>query len=198
MAFDDIEIEIKYALPVGALAQAKDKLENLAQYKGEKYQKDSYFVPTHENYFAAQYPYKWLRIRQDSKGTSINFKHFYPENVEVADHCVEYETHIADAEQMFKIFAALNCQPLIVVEKTRHTYVVEDKFEIVLDSVVDLGDYLEIEALKDLGGIEATRQTMIDFVTKELGLKEAMIDYRGYPYILMAKQGLTCDAHKAA
>ena len=62
-------------------------------------------------------------------------------------------------------------------------------FEISLDSVKELGHFIEIEAMKDFGGVEATREKLFEFA-KNLGVDTSNLDLRGYPYQLMKKKGL--------
>lgn len=78
---------------------------------------------------------------------------------------------------------------IIVVDKERSTYNYEDEFEIALDYVKELGYFIEIEAMKDFGGVEETREKLFEFA-KNLGLDISRIDKRGYPYLVMEKRGL--------
>lgn len=104
-------------------------------------------------------------------------------------HCDEFETEVTNRGRLEKILASLNFQTLITVHKERTTYRYQDEFEIALDTVKDLGNFIEIEALKDFGGITATRKAVEEFA-KNLGLNLANQDLRGYPYLLMKKFGL--------
>ena len=64
--------------------------------------------------------------------------------------------------------------------KKRLKYIYKNIFEIVLDKVDDLGYFIEIEALEDLGGIEETRRRVVAII-KDLAVKNFRQDLRGYP-----------------
>ena len=118
MGKSDIEIEIK--LPLINPDSVKVFLSKNAQsLSSNEYQKDTYYTPSHRDFLAVKYPYEWLRLRQSDKGASITYKHFYPENAKVTDYCDEFETDISTPSSVEKIFAALDFQELVVVEKTR-------------------------------------------------------------------------------
>ena len=61
--------------------------------------------------------------------------------------------------------------------------------EIALDKVRELGHFIEIEAKKNFGSIEATREKLFQFA-KDLGIDITKTDLRGYPFLLMEKKGL--------
>ena len=66
-------------------------------------------------------------------------------------------------QQINKIYKSrnfLDFKKVITVDKTREIYDCKD-FEVVLDNVKNLGNFLEIEAKKDLGGLEKTKQSLL-------------------------------------
>ena len=189
MANNDIEIEIKVPLDKDEFFVVKEKLEKIAKFVKDSSQRDAYFTPVHRNFVEPAYPFEWLSIRKRAGKCIINYKHFYPENVETFTHCDEFETEIPKAEQLEKIFLALNLRTLVTVEKQRKTYLYSDEFEIALDTVKELGHFIEIEAIKDFGSVEETRKKLFEFA-KALEIDISKTDKRGYPYLLMAKKGL--------
>jgi adenylate cyclase class 2 len=189
MVNNNIEIEIKIPLDEDIFFKVKEKLQKIAKFVKKSKQIDEYFTPAHRDFVEPKFPFEWLSIRKRGNKIILNYKHYYPENVEVTTHCDEFETEIKDPEQLEKIFSVLDFKKLVTVEKERETYICNDEFEIVLDKVKDLGFFIEIEAIKDFGSIENTREKLFEFA-KNLGIDVSKTDKRGYPYLLMKKKGL--------
>jgi adenylate cyclase class 2 len=189
MAADDTEIEIKLAVDEKTFLNIKDKLKKIAKFEKKSKQKDEYFTPAHRNFVEPAFPFEWLSIRERGNKAILNYKHFYPENVETFTHCDEYETEIQAPEKINKIFCALNLKKLITVKKERETYNYKNEFEIALDKVEELGFFIEIESTENLADVDKTRKKLFKFA-ESLGLDVSKADKRGYPYLLMEKTGL--------
>lgn len=189
MVKDDVEIEIKIPLSKSAFLKTKIKLKKIAKFSKRSHQIDEYFTPVHRNFVAPRYPFEWLSIRRRGDKVVLNYKHFYPENTKIFTHCDEFETEIAREDKLQKIFSALNFKILVTVDKIRETYISNDSFEIALDKVRGLGDFIEIEAKKNFGSIGVTREKLFEFA-KNLGIDITKTDLRGYPFLLMEKRGL--------
>jgi len=189
MASNDVEVEIKIQLDTATFSQIKERLKQLATFVKASQEVDDYYTPAHRDFLAPEFPFEWLRIRNKAGKTILNYKHWHPENTPHTTHCDEFETEVAKPEQLHKIFSALELKKMITVDKIRETYHYKDEFEIALDTVKELGHYIEIEALKDFGGIETTREKLLAFA-QQLGIDASQVDKRGYPFILMEKKGL--------
>ncbi len=189
MASNDIEVEIKIPLDKSTFLSVQEKLKQIATFVKSAQEIDDYYTPAHKNFLEPQYPFEWLRIRQKAGKTILTYKHFHPENVKDTTHCDEFETEVSSPEQLNKIFSSLNLKKLITVDKKRETYRFSDEFDIALDTVEELGNYIEIEAIKDFSSIDATREKLYE-MAKTLGITISKEDKRGYPYILMEKKGL--------
>jgi predicted adenylyl cyclase CyaB len=190
MANEHIEIEIKIPLDENSLLKVKEKLKKIARFEKSSKQIDEYFTPTHRNFVEPEIPLEWLSIRRRGDKNILNYKHWYLfGNSEVATHCDEFETEIKDSNQLKKIFSVLDFKKLVTVEKEREIYVYKDEFEISLDRVKELGHFIEIETIKNLGNIEETRKKLFEFA-KDLEIDISKTDKRGYPYLLMKKKGL--------
>ena len=187
MAHDNIEIEIKIHLDEASFLRIKDKLTKIALFDKVSRQVDEYFTPANRNFLEPEFPFEWMSIRNRSGKSILNYKHWYPENAEVTTHCDEIETEV-DGIQLKKIFSALNFKHLITVEKQREIYMFQDEFEIGLDTVKDLGFFIEIESIKDFGSVEKTRKKIFEFA-EILGIDHSR-ELRGYPFLLMKKKGL--------
>ncbi|MBT3406162.1 class IV adenylate cyclase [Candidatus Woesearchaeota archaeon] len=189
MASDNIEVEIKIPVSEMFFSSVKAVLKQKAKFAGVSNQTDEYFTLSNRDFVEPDYPFEWLSIRKRGNKAILNYKHFHPENVEITTHCDEYESEVANPEMIKKMFSELNIKSLIVVNKKRETYVFNDEFEIALDEVAELGFFVEIEALKDFGGVSLTRQKLEEFA-KQLGIDHIDTDKRGYPYLLLEKKGL--------
>ncbi|MBW2982036.1 class IV adenylate cyclase [Candidatus Woesearchaeota archaeon] len=177
------EIELKFRLYEKEFSKIKEKISKIAKFVKNISHKDQYISPPHKDFLKPKYPYEWLRIGERGGKTILNYKHFYPEEVEVHTHCDELEFE-GDAEQLRKLFSALNFKTNIIIEKQRETYNYDDEFEIAFDKVKKLGHFIEIEALKHAENVEKTREKLFEFA-KFLGIDIENSDNRGYPYLMM-------------
>lgn len=183
----DIEIEIK--LPLKNPEKLINELNSKAKQDGRDiFQKDSYYIPAHRNFLDNTYPYEWLRLRETSKGASLDYKHFHPENVEKTDYCDEFQTKVENVDALRKIFANLNFNEIIVVEKSRNTWNFKG-VEIAIDNVKDLGFYIELEAKKEFNDVKEAKQYLFD-VLSELNAEVGEEDIRGYPYLVLEKKNM--------
>ena len=178
MAHNNVEIEIKIQLTENNFSKVKEKLKQVAKFVKTSKQEDEYFTPVHRNFVEPKYPFEWLSIRKRGGKSILNYKHWHPENAETTTHCDEFETEISNPDSLNKIFSALDLKKLIVVEKERGVYTYNDEFEIGLDSVGGLGNFIEIEAIKDFGSVEKAREKLFEFA-KFLGVDISEPDKRG-------------------
>jgi len=178
----DVEIEIQVRISDTALLL--NFLNTKAEFKGEKYQKDEYYSPTHKNYLNKKPVEEWLRLRE-SKDNSITYKNWHYDEKGKSHYCDEYETRLDNIEQMRKIFEVLDIKTITIVEKTRKIWDYED-YEISLDSVKNLGDFVEIEYKgknKEVIPKDIT-DGMINLL-KTIGIKKIERNYVGYPFLLL-------------
>ncbi len=186
MANNDVELEIK--LPLKNPEEVKNFLgENAELISKDVFQKDTYFIPTHRNFLNTEYPFEWLRLRESDKGSSINYKHFYPENVKETDYCDEFESGISKVDTIKKIFRSLDIKEVVVVEKVRTTWMFEG-VEIVIDNVKGLGVYIELEATSHFEDPKEGKKFLYEILEK-LNAKVGGEDLRGNPFRLLEKQG---------
>ncbi|MFH0978380.1 MAG: class IV adenylate cyclase [Candidatus Woesearchaeota archaeon] len=186
---NNTEVEVKVQIDAQIAAKLKARLKEIAIFGKIAKQKDEYYTPAHRSFVEPEYPFEWLSIRQRGEITILNYKHFHPENAQVHTHCEEYETEVANPEQLRKIFISLDVKKLVTIEKERETYLYKDEFEVAIDKVKELGFYVEIEAKKDFGSVSAARKKIGEFA-KSIELDISSPDLRGYPYLLMEKKGL--------
>ncbi len=181
MAHGDIEIEIK--VMVENAKPIIDFLEKNGDYKGEARQIDEYFTPAHKDYLSTFPVKEWFRIREEKKGTSINYKNYHHDENGKSTFCDEFESSISNIGQVRKILNALGVKSLIKVDKLRKIWDYNE-YEVAIDEVVGLGTYVEIEfkgASKDYNKINGE---MVKFL-KDIGVGKIERIYQGYPFILL-------------
>jgi adenylate cyclase class 2 len=183
----DIEIEIQTRIEKSETL--KKFLEKEAQFISENRQIDEYFNPAHEDFTLAKPIEEWFRIRDEKNVFSINYKKWHYENG-IGKYADEFETTVGDKETARKLFIALDFKSLVTVDKTRRKYMYKD-FEVALDNVVGLGNFVEVEykGTSDNTPDEITKN-MIDFLKgQDCGTIE--LNNGGYPMLLLFPQ----DAH---
>ena len=183
----DTEIELK--LPLLNRSGVTQYLSQHAAFAFESFQHDVYYNPAHRNFLEDQGNVnEWLRIRIAGGKAQINYKDWQPHNAQFKTHCVEYETSADSYDQLKKIFNALNFTELVEVKKIRKVWNYGD-VEISIDSVEELGDFIELEYKGELDDIAAARSLLLQALT-DLQAKTQELDTRGYPYLLLEKHGL--------
>ncbi len=178
----DIEIEIQ--VKIENSKKLKKFLEKNASFQGETHQIDEYFSPSDENFIETRPVKKWLRLRKSNKCNFITFKNYYYDEKGKSIYCDEYETEIKDTKKIKSIFQALNYNSLIVVNKKRKVWNYKD-YEIVFDSVKNLGDFIEIE-YKGKKEVDPKKMNnkMIDFL-KSFDCGKIKRNHVGYPFLLL-------------
>ena len=89
---------------------------------------------------------------------------------------------------MKKIFNELNIISFALIHKNRNIYMCKnDKYEIALDKVENLGYFIEIEVKKIELDIEEERK-LLDDEAKKLNLNLDDVDQRGYPFYFIRNQ----------
>ena len=179
----DVEIEIQVSIENNK--PLINFLEKNADFKKESHQIDEYFSPTHRNFVEARPLKEWLRLRDSGGKYSINYKNWHYDKDGKGHHCDEYEAKIEDLNQLKKILDVLNFKPLVKVDKIRKTWVYKD-YEIAVDSVKGLGDFVEIEYIGREEKVDPKKITeeMINFL-KSVGCGQIKRNYVGYPFQLL-------------
>ena len=178
----DIEIEIQ--VKVQHIKPLLDFLKKNGQLVGESRQVDEYFTPPDRDFLSARPVKEWLRLRQSNSKYSVNYKNWHYDKVGKSNYADEFESSIESLAALKKILEALGFRRLVTVDKNRQTWLYK-KYEIALDSVKDLGDYVEIEYRggKALRPDKITDE-MVQFL-KDLGCGRIERNYAGYPYQML-------------
>ncbi len=183
MAHNNIEIEIQ--VNIEKSDSLLDFLSKNADFQSEKRQIDEYFSPKHEDFLGSRPVTRWLRIRDDGKKRFINYKNWHHDDNGKSLYCDEYETTIDDPDQIRKIFLSLNLKSIGTVDKIRKIWIYQD-YEIAIDSVKGLGDFVEIEYVGKDGGVnpKVVTDEMISFL-KKLDCGKIKRNHLGYPFLIL-------------
>jgi len=173
------EVELKY--PLKNPDKTISWLDAYAKKSGEKYQKDTYYIPAHRDFTKMTPISEWLRLRESEKNT-INYKHWHNKVTNDANSCDEYQCEV-DIKVMTKILEALDFQKIVVVEKNRQTWRYK-KAEIAIDKVTGLGDFIELEA-KEFSDIEQAKEHLFKLI-EEIDADIGELDTKGYPWHLLS------------
>jgi len=182
----EVEIKIQISNP----EKIEKKILTKGKFVTERQQTDKYFVPKTEDWFEKKPVTKYLRVRYEQGKHHLNYSDAKYDSNNILLVSDEYEIKIENPQTAEDFLKRLGYVLKVTVTKTRKYFEVEP-FEIVLDNVAELGDFIEIESKKDFGSVEKTRQACFDFA-KELVILADQSKYksRGYPNMILDKQNL--------
>ena len=165
--------------------EVEEKLKKIGNFVKTRKQVDKYFVPPQRDFFAEEPPIEYLRVRyeEDKNHLNYSFLHFGEDGwLRATD---EYETLVDKPEIVEEVFKKIGLILKVTVVKIRK-YFDCDNFEVTIDQVEGLGDFMEVEAKKDFGGIDKTRKACSDFLNS-LDIKYEVKADMGYPRMLYKK-----------
>lgn len=165
--------------------EVEEKLKKIGNFVKTRKQIDKYFVPPQRDFFTKEPPIEYLRVRyeEDKNHLNYSFLHFGENGwLRATD---EYETLIDKPEIVEEVFKKIGLILKVTVVKIRK-YFDCDSFEVTIDQVEGLGDFMEVEAKKDFGGIDKTRKACSDFLNS-LDIKYEVKADMGYPRMLYKK-----------
>ena len=140
---------------------------------------DKNFADAHEGHIA-------LRIRNEGDISKITLKQQKSNEMDN----IEYETDVKDVEVMHNILLLLGWKPLLEVKKKRKKGKLGE-YEVCLDRVEQLGDFIEIEKLtSDNVDPEEVRDELFEELEK-FGLTRDQEETKGYDtqiYLLKNKK----------
>jgi len=183
MANDNIEIEIQ--VNVEKIKPLINFLKTNGNFEAEKHQIDEYFSPAHRDFLRVRPVREWLRLRDADGKYSINYKNWHIDENGKSNYCDEFETKIENIDQIRKILSAINFKSVAVVDKLRKIWTYKE-YEIAVDSVRELGDFVEIEYIDKNKKTDPKKITeeMIKFL-KKVGCGKITRNYVGYPFLLL-------------
>ncbi len=176
------EVEVKARIHdlshlIGELARIGCELNAVVQQKDTVYVPKGMSIPVPENTNV-------LRLREQAGKVLLTLK--IPKTNQL--DCIEKELEISDASEMEAIILLLGFEKASFTEKFRRKGTVGD-LEICVDSVTDLGDFIEVEKLVDESAGEGVQTELLAFL-KSLGVVEADQVFEGYDILLGRKLGI--------
>lgn len=180
---NNVEIEIQ--VKIEKTKSLSEFLEKKAEFKGENHQIDEYFSPPHRDFIKVRPVREWLRLRDSGGKYSLNYKNWHFDGSGKSNYCDEYESKLDNLEQVRKILETFNFKLIVTVDKLRKTWLYKD-YEIDIDSVKGLGDFVEIEYVSknEKANPQKITKEMISFL-KELDCGKIERNYLGYPFQLL-------------
>ena len=180
------EIEIRYKL--NNKYDLEKWLNKNAKFICTSHQIDTYYDNKMNSFIKdPEHIYDWLRIRKSNDKITFNYKHWLPEGEIIRTYCEENELIISSAEEMQKILFNLGFEVFIVVDKLRNTWIYGE-YEISIDTVKELGDYIEIE-YKGIGSKNIEEIIgKLNYTLAEIKAKVGDEDHGGYGFKLIKKK----------
>jgi len=173
----NIENEVKYKIE--NIDEIKKKvLSEGFLFEGESYQEDYYFSPFHKKFAGTKKYYLRLRTKNDK---CIFAYHIVKNDLQTK----ELEVNVDNFDIFYNIMKLLDFKTDCVVKKNRLTYK-KDDIKIMIDSVKNLGNFIEIEYCGKF-----TKEIKIKFsdLIRTFNLQNKdLIKGIGYPDLLMAKK----------
>lgn len=184
-----IEIEAKYELLNDE--NTKKRLVERLNEEGKKisdnqFQKDTYYVPKHNNFLNETPISKWLRVRETENNASVNYKDWSSKETGKNNQitCKELETTILEPEIMHKIFLELEFKEIAVVEKRRSAWEYKNII-ISIDTIENLGTFIELEFKTNEFETEKESLEYIEKIIDELSIEKGKIINKGYPQLVL-------------
>ena len=189
---NDIEIEIQ--VNTENSNPLLEFLKKNAKFNSEKHQIDEYFSPAHRNFIEVRPVKEWLRLRDSDGEYSITYKNWHDDKNDKSHYCDEYETKIKDLDQLKKVLDALDFKSIIRIDKLRKTWIYKD-YEIAIDLVRGLGDFVEIEYIgkDEKANPKKIAEEMTNFL-KNIGCGKIKRNYVGYPFQLLFPKEVEYEA----
>ncbi len=187
------EIEILFKLN----SEVKDTAEILKKYgavfEAESETVDTYFTrddlkslqPDENNRLR-----NCLRLRKKGEKQYITYKQDHFDNNDVWLYSDEFETTIGDINTLENILKILGFKELIVIDNIKTIFKTE-KYEIAIESVKGLGDFIEIEYhgadnIKSHEEVESVKQDIRQYI-KSLGIDIGKELNAGKPELMLSK-----------
>jgi adenylate cyclase, class 2 len=184
-----IEIEAKF--PLKNMEYTINRLKEVGiQTEKNKFQKDIYFTPAHENFIEKIPISEWLRVRDDGEEQTINYKNWSNLTGNNKITCKEIEVGIDDYNGMLEILKMLDFKEIIVVEKTRNSFEYNDII-FSIDTIKDLGNFIELEFKTNKFEIEEKSLEYIKDNLNTLKIEVGNQIFAGYPQLVMENEKST-------
>lgn len=180
------EIEIRFELLNSK--ELTSTLNKIAYKATETHQIDTYYDNKKNTFIKdIDHIYDWLRVREEEEIYSINYKHWLPEGAEIRTYCEEHELIISSAEKMKNLLKSIGFDILVIVDKKRTVWNYKN-YEVSIDIVDNLGEYIEIEYKgSEINDISEIHESLYN-VLSEISAKVGSEDHGGYGFKLIKRQ----------
>ncbi|WP_292485883.1 class IV adenylate cyclase [Methanohalobium sp.] len=174
-----IEVEVKARTD---LETARKMLKDEdARFIETEHHFDSYYNAPHRDFSSSD---EALRIRSRDNKAFLTYKGKKMDSISKTRE--EFETPV-DSENMRNILLSLGFREYGIVEKEREVYKLDD-FVIALDSVEQLGEFIEVELESESGSdIEHNSNRIFEFLNK-LGIEENDSIRKSYLELVMEEK----------
>lgn len=176
------EIEIRVVLKDPVVARAA--LNESARFIKERVQKDEYFVPRDDDFFAAEKPDKWFRVRAEQGADSLNFSLCRFDGNGKLMQTEEYESGIANPGAVSEILQKVGFIKKAEVIKSRAYFQYQD-YEITIDEVDNLGTLMEVELKRPAALLILEEKQKCYAALAELGIAWEEAPNMGYPMMIL-------------
>lgn len=178
-------VEVEIQVVIKDPKKVEERLIEVGKFIKTRKQKDKYYVTPDRNFFDKDAPNEYLRIRYEDESNHLNYSYLHFDKKGWLMATDEYETKVEKPEIVEEIFKKIGMILKVTVIKTRKYFKCGD-FEVTLDKIENLGEFMEVEAKKDFGGVVKTRKACEDFL-KSLEIEYEMKKEAGYPRMLYKK-----------
>lgn len=175
---DNVEMEIKVKLTKEEYEKMNKMLKSVGKFLLRSNQQDIYY---RSDYFGSD-SNKLLRLRLSGNKKVLTYK-TYNNNI----YCEEYEVEIDNSNNLMKIFDSIGLNKITEVKKERYIYSYQDKYEISLDKVDNLGYFIEIEVKETINDYFEEYDNLLKN-SRNLGLNLNNIEQKRYPQLMISKQ----------
>ncbi len=178
------EVELKCRADHESLRKKLDEVG--ADHVDSRTQNDTYYNAPHRNFADTDEALR-IRYEQPADGKAVTKLTYKGPLVEQESKTrEEHETVVEDDQALTGILSGLGFEPAVRVEKNREFYTL-DGYTITLDSVTDLGEFVEIEQEADEAEIEPVRERAVDILSS-LGLDPSEQIRTSYLGLLLADE----------
>lgn len=170
------EIEIKLKLKEEEYQRVLCILQKRGSFIQEQHQLDEYYSPANKSFYDSGD--RCLRIRTENGESILSYKRIHNENT-AQQYIEEYETLIGDQKMTDCILKALDFVREIVIDKYRIEYMLTDNILVAMDSVKDLGYFIELENHNESEELEIRNSHLVKLI-QELGIDSTKRNTEGY------------------
>lgn len=176
-----IEVERKFRLSERQKQTIEEKLLEQHSAATSVRQSDKVFLRGIDSFAEFRQGMPIMRLRTENDTTTLTYKR----RINNAGDSVEHELMVDNADTMQAILTEMDYRLVTKVEKDR-LEIKKDHVAFALDTVDDLGSFLEIEILAEDTENLAELEQQIMATAKEFGLTEADIEPKKYDQMIAA------------